>query len=236
VANGDAARLVFGSCSDFRVDPLRLVIALAGIAAGLVGLTLDWVEIIPSVTTVSATNPVARSAVDAFVYFWSYFTHLTNLWLLLGYAAVLTGWRWLGGVARQVMLASAAAFITLVMVYYHFMLHPYYTFEGNLLIATYLLHYVAPITYLVWWTLCAPHGALRFQHLPVMILPGLVYVVLVLIRGAFVNEYPYDILDAGKFGYGTVAIGVLVLLVAVGLFSGLLVVVDRWLGRRSAAA
>jgi hypothetical protein len=215
---------------------LRLFIALAGIAAGLAGLTLDWVSIIPAVTTVSATNPVARSVVEAFVYFWSYFTHLTNLWLLLAYAAVLTGWRWLGGVARPVMLAAAAAFITLVMVYYHFMLHPYYTFEGNLLIATYLLHYIAPIIYLVWWTLCAPHGALRFQHLPVMILPGLIYVVLILIRGAFVNEYPYEILDAGRFGYGTVAVGVLALLAAVALLSALLVVIDRWLGRRSAPA
>lgn len=215
---------------------MRLFIALAGIAAGLVGLTLDWVSIFPAVTTVSATNPLARSVADAFVYFWSYFTHLTNLWLLLSYAAVLTGWRWLGGVAQPVMLASAAAFIALVMVYYHFMLHPYYTFEGNLLIATYLLHYIAPIIYLVWWTLCTPHGALRFQHLPVMILPGLIYVVLILIRGALVNEYPYEILDAGKFGYGTVAVGVLVLLVAVAVFSALLVGIDKGLGRRAAPA
>lgn len=213
---------------------MRLVIALAGIVAGLVGLTLDWVSIFPSVMVVSETNPVARSFPDAFIYFWTYFTHLTNLWLLLSYAAVLTGWRWIGGFGRPVMLASAATFITLVMLYYHFMLHPYYTFEGNLLIATYLLHYVAPIIYLAWWLLFAPHGTLRYGQIPLILLPGVIYVAWALLRGAVVHEYPYDILDAGKFGYGVVAIGVAVLLAAVAIFALLFVTADKWLGRRAA--
>ncbi len=215
---------------------MRLVIALVGIAAGLVGLTLDWVEIFPSMMAVTETNPVARSFGDTFVYFWTYFTHLTNLWLLVTYVAALTGWRWLSLFARPVMMASAGAFILLVMIYYHIMLHGLYTFEGNLLIATYLLHYVAPITYLVWWTLCAPHGSLRFSQIPLMLVPGVAYVGWALLRGAVVNEYPYDILDAGKFGYGAVAIGVLVLLVAVTVFASVLIAADKWLGRRAATA
>lgn len=213
---------------------MRLVIALVGIVAGLVGLTLDWVSIFPSVMVVSETNPVARSFPDAFVYFWTYFTHLTNLWLLLSYAAVLTGWRWISGFGRPVMLASAATFITLVMLYYHFMLHPYYTFEGNLLIATYLLHYVAPIIYLAWWLLFAPHGTLRYGQIPLILLPGVIYVAWALLRGAVVHEYPYDILDAGKFGYGVVAVGVAVLLAAVAIFALVFVTADKWLGRRAA--
>ena len=228
-----AAALVCLSLQQFtRVDPLRRYIALAGIAAGLAGLALDWVSIFPSMMAVTDTNPIARSFGDTFVYFWSYFTHVTNLWLVLTYVAVLSGWRWLSGLARPVMLASAAAYITLVMLYYHFMLHGTYTFTGTLLAATYLLHYIAPIIYLAWWVLAAPHGTLRFQHIPLMIVPGVVYVAVILLRGAFVNEYPYDILDAGKFGYGAVAIGVLVLLVAVAIFSVILVLADRWLGRR----
>jgi hypothetical protein len=187
------------------------------------------------VMVVSQTNPVARSFPDAFIYFWTFFTHLTNLWLLLTYAGALTGWRGLGRFARPVIMGSAAAFITLVMLYYHFVLAPTLDMQGALAVATWLLHYVAPIIYLVWWAWFAPHGALEFQHIPLMLLPGIGYVAWALARGAVVNEYPYDILDAGKLGYGGVAIGVLVLLVAVAVFSVLIVVADRWLGRRAAA-
>jgi len=61
-------------------------------------------------------------------------------------------------------------YILLVMLYYHFMLHPYYTFEGNLLIATYLLHYVAPIIYLAWWLL---FDRIQDEDTGVARLPGL---------------------------------------------------------------
>ncbi len=213
---------------------LRTLLALAGLSVGALGLAIDGWEIFPSVMTVSTTNLAARSFPDAFIYFWTYFTHLTNLWLLLTYAAVVFGWSWLGWFRRPVIMASAAAFITLVMLYYHFMLAPTLQLEGALGVATVLLHYVTPILYLVWWALFAPHGVLRFQHIGLMLLPGIGYVAWVLLRGAVVHEYPYDILDAGKFGYGGVAIGVAVLLLAVTIFSLVLVAADKWLGLRFA--
>ncbi len=215
---------------------LRTLLALAGVSAGVVGLAIDGWEIFPSVMTISATNEVARSFPDAFIYFWTYFTHLTNLWLLLTYASVLTGWSWLGWFRRPVIMASAAAFITLVMLYYHFMLAPTLKLEGALGVATWLLHYIAPILYLLWWALFAPHGVLRFKQIGLMLLPGIGYVAWVLLRGAIVHEYPYDILDAGKFGYGGVAIGVAVLLVAVSIFSVIIVWGDRLLAQRGKPA
>lgn len=214
---------------------MRILLAWVAILVGATGLALDWWAIFPSVMTVSATNAVARSLLDAFIYFWTYFTHLTNLWLLLTYAAVLSGWNWLGWFRRPVIMASAAAFITLVMLYYHFMLAPTLQLEGALGIATVLLHYVAPLLYLVWWALFAAHGVLRFSQIGLMLLPGIGYVAWVLLRGAIVHEYPYDILDADKFGYGGVAIGVAVLLVAVTIFSLVLVGADKLLARRAAA-
>ena len=212
---------------------IALAWAGAGIAVGTTGLVIDASLIFPSMSVVSATNPVARSFPDIFVYFWTYFTHLTNLWLVVCYLSFVTEWRWLAWMRRPVMLASAAAFITLVMLFYHFMLAPYIPMEGGLLVATYLLHYVAPILYLGWWVACAPHGTLRWQRIPLILLPGVLYVAWVLVRGAVVHEYPYDILDADKAGYPGVAIGVLILLVAVSIFAGILVGADRLLARRA---
>ena len=212
---------------------MRVLLSIVGLVAGIAGLAIDAWMIFPSMMAVSATNPVARSLPDVFVYFWTYFTHLTNLWLLVCYLADLTQWRGLALFRRATMQASAAAFITLVMLFYHFMLAPTLHMEGPLLVATYLLHYVAPITYLAWWAL-GPHGRLGWGRIPLILLPGVAYVAWVLLRGAVVHEYPYDILDAGKNGYGGVAIGVLVLLVAVAIFAAILVGADNLIARRRA--
>ena len=122
-------------------------------------------------------------------------------------------------------------YILLVMIYYHVMLSGLYTFEGPLLWATIILHYVAPIYYLLWWALFAPHPRLRYPEVGWMIIPGLAYVAWALLRGAVTGEYPYDILDAGKFGYGAVAIGVGVLVVMVLVFCVAMVTADKLLGR-----
>lgn len=211
---------------------MRILLSVVGLVFGIVGLLIDASMIFPSMMAVSPTNPVARSLPDVFVYFWTYFTHLTNLWLLVCYAADLSGWGWLALFRRATMQASAAAFITLVMLFYHFMLAPYLHMEGPLLFATYLLHYVAPLTYLAWWAFGLPHGRLGWDSIPLILLPGVAYVAWVLLRGAFVHEYPYDILDVTKNGYGGVAIGVLVLLVAVSIFAAILVGADKLFARR----
>ena len=53
--------------------------------------------------------------------------------------------------------------------------------------------------------------------------------------GAIGGEYPYDLLDAKKFGYLQVGIGTGVLVLAVAVFCLLLVAIDKWLGRRRGA-
>jgi hypothetical protein len=214
---------------------LKYLFAALAMLVGIVGLLIDGWMIFPSVMTVSALNPVARSLPDALIYFWTYFTHLTNLGLVLVYLAELTGWRWLGWFRRPNTQALMAGFITLVMAFYHFMLAPYYQMEGGLLVATILLHYVAPIAYLAWWAVFARHGSLRFRDIPLMWVPGLIYVAWVLIRGLWAREYPYDILNPDKFGYGGVAIGVGVIFVAVTVFCCVLVFFDRLLGRKQGA-
>ena len=215
---------------------IALAWAGAGIGIGVTGLVIDASLIFPSMSVVSATNPVARSFPDVFVYFWTYFTHLTNIWLVVCYLAYVTEWRWIGWFRRPTMQASAAAFITLVMLFYHFMLAPYLQMEGALQVASYMLHYVTPVMYLAWWAFGAPHGRLGWGRIPLILLPGVIYVAWVLLRGAMVHEYPYDILDVNKNGYLGVGIGVLILLIAVAIFASIFVLADGWLGRRQARA
>jgi hypothetical protein len=214
----------------------RRIVALAGIVIGLLGLGIDFWIIMGSPPVDVDGAPRDRSLVGQFIYFWSFFTHLTNLGLVLFYLADLTGWRWLAALRQPRWRASMAGMIALVMVFFHFMLAPYYTFTGGLLVSNYLLHYFAPIIFLLWWLLLVPHGGLAYRDVPLMVVPGLVYVVLILIRGAIVDDYPYAILNATKAGYGGVAIGVLIILAAVAAFCTVLVFIDQLLVRRSPKA
>lgn len=210
---------------------MRIFIALLGLLVGLVGLGIDAWLIFPSVMAVSPTNPVARSFPDALIYFWTFFTHLTNLGLLLVYAAAITRWRWLGWFRQAGTRALMGGYIVLVMLYYHFMLAPELKMEGALAFATVLLHYVAPLFYLGWWALLTPHGTLRYRQIPGLLVPGLAYVAWVLLRGALTGDYPYAILNASKSGYLQVAIGTGILLSAVAVFCVVLVFADTLLGR-----
>lgn len=210
-------------------------VAIVAMLFGVAGLAIDFLAMMP-VMSVSATNPVARSFPDFLVYYWTYFTHLTNLGLVLTYAAYLSGARWLSWFNRPATRAAMAAYIALVTAFFHFMLAPLYDFEGLLAIANVILHYVCPILYLGWWLAFAPHGTLRYRDIPLMLVPGLVYVIWVLVRGLWAHEYPYLILDAGKSGYGGVAIGVGIILVAVAVFSTALVFLDGVFADRGRAA
>lgn len=214
---------------------MRNLIILAGLAVGLIGLGIDARFVFPAQMTVSEANPAGQSFLEAFLYFWTYFTHLTNLWLVLTYVAILTRWTPLAPLTRPVAMASAAAFITLVLVFFHVMLAPTLNLTGWMLAASYLLHYAAPLLYLVYWFVFAPHGALRWTSLPAILLPGIVYLVWVLARGAVVHDYPYDIINADKAGYGGVAVGVLIILIAVSVFSLVLIGYDRLRARPNTA-
>lgn len=199
---------------------LRLL-AIAGMVCGIAGLGINLGVILPQRSAASGWG-------EALVYYWSFFTHLTNLWLILTWLGWLARLPLLAPLSRPVPRTSAATFIVLVALFYHFMLAPYLAMEGVLQIANILLHYATPALFLMWWAALPDHGRLRIRDIPAMLAPGVIYVACVLLRGAITNDYPYEILDAGKAGLAGVGIGVLVLLAAVSIFAVALTALDRF--------
>ncbi|MEQ1770250.1 MAG: Pr6Pr family membrane protein [Devosia sp.] len=222
---------------------LRKWFVVLAMLAGVVGLALDF-SVIAGTMVASPDNPVPRSLLDMLVYYWTFLTNLSNLALLLIYVSSLVDWPWLGWFRRPVTRAGMAGIIVLVMGFYHVMLAPNLPDVPLAIdISNVLLHTVTPLLYLGWWALWSPHGSLRVRDVPWMLVPGLSYVIWVLMRGLFAAEYPYTILDPtfaipghGAQGYLGVAIGVPILLAAVALFDLLLVVIDGLIARRLAAS
>lgn len=213
---------------------LRLPFALLAIAIGVTGLALDF-YVIAGVMG----QPENRPFLSFLVYYWTFLTNLSNTVLILVYLADLSVGR-LGWLRGPVFKAGMAGIMMLVMFFYHFMLMPYLPdLPLAIEISNVLLHYVTPVLFLIWWGVFSPHGALRYRHVPLMLVPGLSYVLYVELRGPLAGEYPYTILDPGfappggtAAGAIGVAISVGVLVVLVAIFDLLLVFIDGVLARR----
>ena len=124
------------------------------------------------------------------------------------------------------------AMIALVMLAYFFIIsrneHP----RGIAWLSAMTMHYVTPPLYAPWWALYVPHGQLKLSDVGGMLIPSVIYMIYVLIRGRLMGEYPYAMLDATRVGSGSVTLHAIGLLVALAGLCAAVVALDRWLARR----
>ncbi|QNP40009.1 Pr6Pr family membrane protein [Lysobacter solisilvae (ex Woo and Kim 2020)] len=202
----------------------RFALLIAAVAAA--ALVLQYVLLIQ--LTRDSIGPVLAT-----VRFFSYFTILSNLLVLLvtAHAAVARE----GAFAAPRMRGGVAMCVGVTMGIYFLVLSHLWQPQGAQQWADTALHYAVPSLYLLWWVLCVPHGTLRWRDLPRWLLFPLAYLGWVLARGAWVREYPYPFLDLTALDGATVArniVGVFAVFVVVG---GVLLLADRWLPSRRRA-
>ena len=171
-----------------------------------------------------------RDIPGALGHFFSFYTILTNIALVLIYLSEVTPARSLAVFRLPLVRGMMAANIALVGLYVFFVLRHLNVLEGLFLLADIVLHYVTPVVYVAWWLL-GPHGQLRFGNLPRMLAPTLAYFAYIMLRGLWVQQYPYPILNAIELGYAQVALNAVYMSVALGLLMAIVVGVDGLLGR-----
>ena len=196
-----------------------------GLLIGSGGLLLQFY------LTLVTKSEQGSDIVSTLVFFFTFYTILTNIMLVLIYASDLwprqaLAW-WRSPVTRGMMAAA----ITLVGLFYHFFLAGTWNPQGLFKVADISLHYVTPIFYLAWWVLFAWHGKLKFADLPIMLVPPAIWLILAMIRGAVVTEYPYPILEAHVLGYVQVTINIAVVLAALTVLCAIVVALDKALTR-----
>lgn len=209
---------------------LKTALTWTGLILGAVALGLQFSISIP------AYQANGLSVAEAVIQLLSYFTILTNIIITLVYLSTLTAWTWLGWFRQPVTRAMMAGTMALVMVFYHVLLRPVWQPEGLFLVCDVLLHYLAPTTYIAWWTATQRHGLLRFADIPVMLVPPVIYLVYTIARGAITDVYPYPTLNALELGYGQVAINVLLVAIGLTVLHAITIGIDRALARRVAAS
>jgi hypothetical protein len=205
--------------------PAGRILALIGLAIGLGALILQF----------SLTIPLRMSRghdlTDALIFFFTFFTILNNLMLVLVYLSELRLWPWLRWWRSPVTRGMMAGAIALVMGFYHFVLAATWAPEGLFWLGDVLLHYLTPTIYIVWWLVFQPKGNLRFGHIGWMLLPPAIWLAWAMLRGAIVAEYPYPILEAHVLGYPQVALNIAFMLVLLSVIFAVVVALDQALGR-----
>ena len=102
-----------------------------------------------------------------------------------------------------------------------FLLRPLLDLDGADLLADKLLHIVVPLLCLVGWLVFGPRGLITPRDVGAFLVVPVGWLVYTLVRGAFVDWYPYPFVDVDEHGLATVlvtcvAISALMLLLAFG--------------------
>lgn len=201
-------------------------LALIGLLIGAFAVALQ------SSLSIPASMANGASLTKAILLFVSFLTIISNTALVLVYLSALTSWRGLVVLRGPVARGTMAALILLVFLYYHFVLGPTKSHQGLWNFANLLLHYVAPLFYLVWWVLAQEHGKLRWRDLPWMALLPLIYLPYALILGTRLGSYPYPILDLGKLTLTDVLGSSAIVAAGLALLCALVILADRTLAQR----
>lgn len=167
---------------------LARIIAGGGLGAGLIGLLLQFTLTIP------ASMAAGRNFGLSVLFYFSFFTILSNIAAVVSHAAQLLPASMMAYFHRRSTGGAITTLMLVVGIVYHFILAPLWSPQGLFLACDVILHYITPGLMAAWW-LASANGKARFKTLLWWLLPPAVYLVFVYIRWAFVHEVPYPFLD-----------------------------------------
>jgi len=155
---------------------------------------------------------------ELLIRFFSYFTIDSNLLIAIA-STVLACFpsTKLGAFFASTSVKSAlTVYIVVVGLIYNMVLRFLWVLEGWSMVLNELLHVVVPFMFLIYWIYFVPKHQLVWRNLLPWLIYPLVYTIFVLVRGSFVNFYPYPFLNIAKLGLNQVllnCIGVTLLFV-----------------------
>ncbi|WP_336065165.1 Pr6Pr family membrane protein [Nitratireductor rhodophyticola] len=195
------------------------ILNVAGLVVGLSALVVQFALTIP------ASMEAGRSLSGSVIHYFSYFTILTNILVVLVHLAALSGApRFFG---RAWVRAGVAVSILLVTIVYWQLLSALWQPEGLFLLCDIALHYIAPVIYLVWWLTAGTDGSLSWRHLPLWLAYPLIYVAYVQVRAPIAGEVPYYFLDARLNGWPSVLVYLAAMLLTFAFLGRLAMLADR---------
>lgn len=204
---------------------VRIIAGITALVAWL-GLALQLLLLIGQFTD------AGQSAGVAIWRFVGFFTILTNLLVAIvaSVAAVAPHHR----LASTRMRFATLVTILLVGITYSLALRHLSQPEGWDAVANHALHDATPLLFLLFW-LVARDGTLRWRDIVWGVVPGFLYLLYALARGAFDGWYAYYFLNPVTLMLPDFLRNIVLLLIGISALAALFVAVDkgvaRWQGR-----
>ena len=198
-----------------------------GLAIGLFALTFQLY------LQVSQMMAAGRSIGGGLIYYFAFFTVLTNSLVVICHAAHLG---LLKGPFEQFthprLFTGILIAILLVSIVFHLLLAHLITLTGLSVVTDFIFHTLAPILFLVWWILQPNHGTLSKIDPFLWALWPVFYLAFVLIRAPIAEEVPYPFLEYWTLGWQQVLTTCAYILISFIIGGYLLLLTDKTLSRR----
>jgi len=172
---------------------------------------------------------------ETIIRYFSFYTILTNLLVAVCFSFLLVKPKSVWGLffSKPGVITAITVYITIVGLVYNVILRFLWKPEGLQFIVDELLHTVIPLLCIVFWTVYVMKSALKWKDaFPWLIYP-LVYIIVILIRGAMSGFYPYPFININDIGYNEVLINSGILSLGFLFFSFLYIAIGKMINRRT---
>ena len=162
---------------------------------------------------------------DSIANYFSYFTILSNLLVAISLTPLVFAAKTNLGykLSLPTSKSAVALYILIVGLVYNLVLRDIWEPKGWQLIADNLLHVIVPIAYLTYWLIFTGRKTLNYKDILSWTIFPFLYLIYSLIRGYYVNWYPYPFLDVAQFGYQQVLINAFFVMLAFVGFATIMV-------------
>ncbi len=175
------------------------------------------------------------NVISTLALFLSYFTVLTNI--LCGIcltSIVLFHGKSLGKFfSKSSTITAITIYILVVGLIYNVALRGLVQLKGWRIVADELLHVINPLLFLGLWVFFVEKSALKYQQTFNWLIYPLCYVVMTIIRGSVINEYPYPFINVVELGYPKALLNTFIIMIVFWLLSMLFVFIAKRLNHKN---
>jgi hypothetical protein len=161
--------------------------------------------------------------------FLSYFTVSTNIIVAICFTALSFAKKSDNGsfFTKSGTLTAITVYIVVVGLIYNTMLRGLMLLNGWPRVADEFLHVVSPIIFLIFWIFYVDKSHLRYKSALKWLIYPLIYVIFTVIRGYFINRYPYPFIDVIQLGYPTAILNAAIIIFIFWLLSLFFIFIGR---------
>ncbi len=132
----------------------------------------------------------------------SYFTIQSNVLVILFFSINLVYLlKSKFSIKLEIFRGAATFYILTTGTVFHFLLSSEYQPTGLDAVVNIITHYFVPVTMVFYTLFLSDNSVFKYSHFLVWLLYPYSYVIYTLIRGLFIDFYPYFFLDPNEIGY-----------------------------------